>query len=143
MHAGGRKSSICSIDFIGFSFPHVGNLKSSAECFSVSCFAEWGGRKRKQKEIIVQGVTVPARPAWVCQCQSPLGVSLLGLVASRGYSTGDSWGKKKHASKRKVKLHAATLNMDPEMEQQLAPLRARCKEQVGSCMEGFSSLSQP
>lgn len=90
--------------------------------------AEWRGQNRKLKQVCARGVA--GGPAWICPppADPP---SLLGRGAGRGYSTGDSWGKKKHASKRKVRLHAATLAMDPEVEQQLAPLRARCKEQVG------------
>lgn len=42
------------------------------------------------------------------------------------------WGSKKHAARRKVQLQSAQLAMDPAVEEQLAPLRARCKEQVGA-----------
>ncbi|MPC33173.1 Glycine--tRNA ligase [Portunus trituberculatus] len=48
---------------------------------------------------------------------------------SRHQSTSADWGSKKHAAKRKIKLQTAQLMMDAEMEQQLAPLRASCKEQ--------------
>lgn len=96
------------------------NVSSSA--------AECRGQNRKLKQVCARGVA--AGPAWVCLLPGDL-PSLLGRAAGRGYSTSDSWGKKKHAAKRKVRLHAATLAMDPEVEQQLAPLRARCKEQVG------------
>ncbi|XP_042856861.1 glycine--tRNA ligase-like isoform X2 [Penaeus japonicus] len=40
-----------------------------------------------------------------------------------------AWGSKKHAARRKVQLQSALLAMDPAVEEQLAPLRARCKEQ--------------
>lgn len=40
------------------------------------------------------------------------------------------WGSKKHAARRKVQLQTALLAMDPTIEEHLAPLRARCKEQV-------------
>nr|XP_027224622.1 glycine--tRNA ligase-like [Penaeus vannamei] len=39
------------------------------------------------------------------------------------------WGSKKHAARRKVQLQTALLAMDPTIEEHLAPLRARCKEQ--------------
>ncbi|XP_042216457.1 glycine--tRNA ligase-like isoform X2 [Homarus americanus] len=39
------------------------------------------------------------------------------------------WGSKKHTGKRKIQLQSLLLSMDPEVEKQLAPLRARCKEQ--------------
>ncbi|XP_066982149.1 glycine--tRNA ligase isoform X1 [Macrobrachium rosenbergii] len=39
------------------------------------------------------------------------------------------WGSKKHASKRKLLININHLKMDAEIEQQLAPLRARVKEQ--------------
>ncbi|KAK8394968.1 hypothetical protein O3P69_006031 [Scylla paramamosain] len=48
---------------------------------------------------------------------------------SRHQSTSAGWGSKKHAAKRKIQLQTAELMMDAEMEQQLAPLRASCKEQ--------------
>ncbi|XP_064084911.1 glycine--tRNA ligase-like isoform X1 [Macrobrachium nipponense] len=39
------------------------------------------------------------------------------------------WGSKKHASKRKLLVNTNHLKMDAEIEKQLAPLRARVKEQ--------------
>lgn len=52
---------------------------------------------------------------------------------SRHHSTSAGWGSKKHAAKRKILLQTAQLMMDAEMEKQLAPLRASCKEQVRHC----------
>lgn len=63
---------------------------------------------------------------WTYVC--PGGVGLCAAAGQR-YGTSAGWGSKKHAAKRKVKLQTAVLAMDPEVEQQLAPLRASCKEQ--------------
>lgn len=88
------------------------------------------GQNRKLELVCARGFA--GGTARVCLPPAPAPQSLLvGRGAGRAYSTGDGWGKKKHAAKRKVRLQAATLAMDPEVEQQLAPLRARCKEQVG------------
>ncbi|KAG0720964.1 Glycine--tRNA ligase [Chionoecetes opilio] len=53
----------------------------------------------------------------------------LCVWARQSYATQAGWGAKKHAATRQIKLHAALLTMDAEMERQLAPLRASCKEQ--------------
>lgn len=72
-------------------------------------------------------VSLAWSPTYVC----PGGVGLC-VAAGQSYATSAGWGSKKHAAKRKVQLQTAVLAMDLEMEQQLAPLRASCKEQVGS-----------
>ncbi|XP_068250973.1 glycine--tRNA ligase isoform X2 [Palaemon carinicauda] len=50
-------------------------------------------------------------------------------TSSCHWKSPSNWGSKKHASKRKLLLQVNHLAMDPEIEKQLAPLRAKVKEQ--------------
>ncbi|XP_069944946.1 glycine--tRNA ligase-like isoform X1 [Cherax quadricarinatus] len=51
------------------------------------------------------------------------------LVQIRCKGEEPGWGSKKHIAKRRIQLQTLQDTMDPQVEQQLAPLRARCKDQ--------------